>query len=1187
MTSRSQSLMDFVALDRVRERFARGDAMLILDAGLDRIAWANGGGAQLFGFSDTWAAKDAMAPFSTAARRQLKAARGFPDIARDSPVSLSAARGTLGFLASAVVLPGGERGILLAQPASESDPAAAVSGLTAPGFSAALTDSEGRPLAASPGFAALGFSTSVLTALAAQVNAGAPINRLVPGASTSRPVRALRLDQNTVLLTVSDDDPGDFPALERIETAYQTGFALNSVSDYARQHATGQALGTLAASDAAEPGIVPEVEDGAAHEAEADASAIEPASEEDTDFITGGNDASEDSPSEQPTKTVGLVELDTPEAAAEQDRNQSTEVSADGSGEKQDEPSSGDEPSSATVPPDGDPAVEGGDAPDDALAGDDGGLIEHGESGSPTVAVGSAQHERSFEETRTEEAQIEESTAAPPVAWDDGPVRFTWRSDANGRFTALSREFTDAMGLREEELLGQLFSDVADRFGFDPDQEIATLLTRQDTWSGRTVHWPLDGHGVPVDLAALPVYSADRTFEGFRGFGIARLQDAEELQPGPVEAAATEVKEDRPPEAAVGPMAERGVPSFVAAPAAPQLSPHERTAFQEIGERLRLEGAAPVVPSILGAESAARPINGGSRVDQVPASEGDALPAAKSPPVEAHDKAIPALVIPAKDNADFAAAALDEGGNESKQVEPEAGQGDSRLTDQSRGVESQRAPADEPSPRPRPDTSILERLPVPVLIHSGDVLHYANPEFLALTGYESLDPLRARGGLDALLSAPDDSGMEGDPDDRRMRLTAASGATMPVDALLRSVPWAGGSVLLLVVRRLDASPAEGERSGDEIERRVAEMRAIVDTATDGVVLIAPDGTIRSLSQPAEALFGIDSDKAGGRPFGSLFSIESQHSVADYLDGLSNNGVASVLHDGREVMGRESSGGLIPLFMTVGKLPEGSGFCAVLRDITQWKRAEEQLTQSRTLAELASSHKTDFLARVSHEIRTPLNAIIGFSELMLDEKFGPVSNDRYRDYLRDINRSGNHVLDLVNDLLDISKIEAGEQDMTYEAVSLNDALAEAVATMQPQANRERVIIRSSFADDLPDVVADLRSVRQIAFNILSNAVRYTQAGGQVIVSTALEASGDVALRVRDTGIGMTQGEMEQAMKPFRQINALKRPRGDGTGLGLPLTKAMAEANRAQFSISSAPGEGTLVEIVFPVTRVLAG
>jgi PAS domain S-box-containing protein len=240
------------------------------------------------------------------------------------------------------------------------------------------------------------------------------------------------------------------------------------------------------------------------------------------------------------------------------------------------------------------------------------------------------------------------------------------------------------------------------------------------------------------------------------------------------------------------------------------------------------------------------------------------------------------------------------------------------------------------------------------------------------------------------------------------------------------------------------------------------MRTIIDTATDGVVLIGRDGDIRSISRPAEALFGFDSDEVTGKPFASLFAIESQRAARDYLNGLSEPGVASVMNDGREVIGREAQGRFIPLFMTIGRLPNDSGFCAVVRDITQWKRAEEDLTQARAVAERASSQKTDFLARISHEIRTPLNAIIGFSELMVDEKFGPVANDRYRDYLRDINRSGNHVLDLVNDLLDISKIEAGQQEMDYEAVSLNDTLGETVAMMQPQANRERVIIRSSFA-----------------------------------------------------------------------------------------------------------------------------
>ncbi|MGN6466198.1 MAG: PAS domain-containing sensor histidine kinase, partial [Rhizobiaceae bacterium] len=491
--------------------------------------------------------------------------------------------------------------------------------------------------------------------------------------------------------------------------------------------------------------------------------------------------------------------------------------------------------------------------------------------------------------------------------------------------------------------------------------------------------------------------------------------------------------------------------------------------------------------------------------------------------------------------------------------------------------------------------ALLSKLPTPVLVHAGDELHYANDEFLRLTGYPSLEAIRDAGGLGELFADPYEA--EDDAEDRRLRLRTASGEAVPVEALLQSVPWKGGKSLMLAlrpaeqerqaeIRQFPMPRAEAEQPPADVAPRLEELRAIIDTATDGVVLISPEGTIRSISRPAEALFGFDSDEVAGKPFAALFAMESQRAAQDYLQGLSDNGVASVLNDGREVIGREAQGRFIPLFMTIGRLPGDSGFCAVLRDVTQWKRAEEELTQARAQAELASSQKTEFLARVSHEIRTPLNAIIGFSELMMDEKFGSIGNDRYRDYLRDINRSGNHVLDLVNDLLDISKIEAGEQEMNYEAVSLNDTLAETVALMQPQANRERVIIRSSFPSRLPEVVADLRSVRQIALNLLSNAIRYTQAGGQVIVSTSYEASGDIVMRVRDTGVGMSQAEIEQAMKPFKQVNALKRPRGDGTGLGLPLTKAMVEANRARFAISSAPGEGTLVEVTFPSTRVLA-
>ena len=286
---------------------------------------------------------------------------------------------------------------------------------------------------------------------------------------------------------------------------------------------------------------------------------------------------------------------------------------------------------------------------------------------------------------------------------------------------------------------------------------------------------------------------------------------------------------------------------------------------------------------------------------------------------------------------------------------------------------------------------------------------------------------------------------------------------------------------------------------------------MLDTATDGVIVVNRDGIILASNRSAEALFGYDSRELTGRAFVDLFAPESHRAAHDYLAGLTRHGVASVLNDGREVIGRVAQGGLIPLFMTMGRIGDGTDkFCAVFRDITQWKRAEEELTNAKREAEKASSAKSEFLAKISHEIRTPLNAIIGFSEVMMEERFGPIGNERYRQYLKDIHTSGEHLISLVNDLLDLSKIEAGKLELTFARVDLNDVVQQCVAIMQPQANRERIIIRTSLSPNLPPVVADARSVRQIVLNLLSNSIKFTGAGGQVIVSTALTDHGEEGL-----------------------------------------------------------------------------
>ena len=251
--------------------------------------------------------------------------------------------------------------------------------------------------------------------------------------------------------------------------------------------------------------------------------------------------------------------------------------------------------------------------------------------------------------------------------------------------------------------------------------------------------------------------------------------------------------------------------------------------------------------------------------------------------------------------------------------------------------------------------------------------------------------------------------------------------------------------------------------------------------------------------------------------------------------------------------------------------------------TRKKARKPRKPKAEAPAAPTSAGKADFLAKVSHELRTPLNSIIGFAELMKDEQLGPIGNDRYRGYIRDIHESGMYALSLVNDLLDISKIEAGEFELNFAAVDINDVAGESVHSMQPQAQSQRVLLRTDFAEDLPLVLADRRSIKQIILNLVSNAIKFTDSGGQVIVSTHRTGAGGVKFRVRDTGIGMSNDEIKVAMKPFQQPDTAPRKQV-GTGLGLPLTKALVEANRATFKLRSTSDAGTRIDVTFGGDRI---
>jgi PAS domain S-box-containing protein len=526
------------------------------------------------------------------------------------------------------------------------------------------------------------------------------------------------------------------------------------------------------------------------------------------------------------------------------------------------------------------------------------------------------------------------------------------------------------------------------------------------------------------------------------------------------------------------------------------------------------------------------------------------------------------------------------------------------------------APSEPPARgEARRDKALLDLLPIGILIYRLDRLLYANPAFLTQMGHPSLHALEDAGGLDALYVEPGVSNASStsdtgtpvtisatQPQESEVRDTEAHAATMPsaTDARLYTISWDGDSALALIfssarhesaaiaaaiaepLSMAEPEPTEETPVPEPLpvgHADAEELGAILDTTAEGIVMFDAEGNINSVNRSAEALFGYDGAEMAQRNLADLFAPESQHGVFDYLASLKAPGVASLLDHGRETLGRESKGGLIPLSMTMGRTrPDGPNFFAVFRDLSQAKNSESELREARRLADRAANAKADVLARISHEVRTPLNAIIGFAEVMIGERFGTLGNERYVEYMKDIRASGERVLSIINDLLDLSRIETGKLDLSFTNQNLNELVESCVAVMQPQANRERIIIRTSLAHTLPPVIADARALRQITLNLIGNSIHLANAGGQVIVSTALSDFGEVMLRVRDTGHGLNDNEVAAALEPFR-TPAPSDQASEGAGVSLSLTKALVEANRARFQIKTGARSGTLIEVVF--------
>jgi PAS domain S-box-containing protein len=775
------------------------------------------------------------------------------------------------------------------------------------------------------------------------------------------------------------------------------------------------------------------------------------------------------------------------------------------------------------------------------------------------------------------------------------PLRFAWQMDADERFSLGSDEFTRLIGPRTAVGFGRPWREIVEIYGLDPAGRVPEAIATRESWSGITIYWPVDGGGrLPVELSGRPVYDEAGNFAGYRGFGVCRVLDSlahlealRGLEPvddsaaPPAHPADTVRSHSRHASAAELPatsdvvsFAPLGTPASIA----DDTSPH--TDLDEL-----VEMPENVVPF--------RPVG---------EPKSPALTAGENNAFDELARQLSARLD--RDNGETDGAAFS-----SANAPPE-------------WLASSEPPARGESGR---DRALLDLLPTGILIYRLDRLLYANPAFLRRIGYDSLHALERDGGLDTLyvepgVSTAPSTSESGTP----VTISAsqefsgqfsgqASGPASAIEARLFTISWDGDSALALMfspdqpvsppavaaqnpvqepvqeaipepvhelIREPAAETAQASPPPSAGQAGAEELAAILDATAESVIIFDAEGNICACNRSAEALFGYDGAELVRHNLADLFAPESERVVFEYLENIKGAGVAMLLDHGNDVLGRVSQGGTVALSMTMGRpRPDGPNFFAVFRKSAQSRTDDGEPAQTLRPADRLASGKADMLARISHEVRAPLNAILGLAETMTGERFGPLGDERYVEYTRDIQASSERVIAIINDLLELSRIETGKLDLAFADQNLNEMVESCVSVMQPQANRERIVIRTSLAQALPPVVADGHALRQITLNLIGNSIHLANPAGQVIVSTALSDFGEVVLRVRDTGHGLNDNEIAAALEPFRQPQPSDQA-SDSSAVNLSLTKALVEANRARFHIKTGGRSGTLIEVVFP-------
>ncbi len=553
------------------------------------------------------------------------------------------------------------------------------------------------------------------------------------------------------------------------------------------------------------------------------------------------------------------------------------------------------------------------------------------------------------------------------------------------------------------------------------------------------------------------------------------------------------------------------------------------------------------------------------------------------------------LLVQNGDGATAASVAASVAGATAKELESR--EFDRKLSAARRELRGLRSEAARPAPvREGGEGSVrllmraVEQSPASIAITNADGhFEYVNPGFVRATGYRpeeviGHEPSMLKSGL----TPPEEyralwrvirsgSVWHGEFHNRRK-----DGTLYWVAASISPVRDEGGAITHYVAVEEDITEIKALQQ--RLSRSEERYRGASEASLDGLFILEAvrdgagavvDFRFAEANGAGLAMLGRGRDEVVGRALGEVLPHARAKGFFDKYRRV-------FLH--REVLDEQfeiDESMALPMWIHHTVVPLADGIAITSRNVTELKRYEAALMAARSAAEDANAAKSIFLATMSHELRTPLNAILGFSELIRDQVFGPVGMPRYAEYAGDIHASGQHLLELITSILDISKIEAGKLELDLRRVDPRQALEQCLHLIGPRAESQTLTLVEDFDPALPEIRADERAMRQMVLNLLSNAVKFTPAGGTVTLRAATDGPGWIEIAISDTGIGIPEDQVERVMRPFEQLdNSYSRGAG-GTGLGLALVKALADLHGGTVYLVSTVGQGTTVSIRLPV------